>query len=138
MHKINMLTAIMIVLILSSTMFAQVEKTVKETKVKIEKVEKKVTNTKDSMSSKKCGADCKMACCTAEAKEMKAEMKTHGEDCKCEACKTASAANNEGHKRLKKAHAADCDCEGCTVAHMEIKKQKAHGKDCSCEGCSKT
>lgn len=169
MSKVKILITISIVLILSSTMFAQVEKTVKENKSKIEKIDKKAADSKEMakevMSGKKCGPECKMACCTTEAKEIKAEMKSHNADCKCEACtakavsmkkgekmmkkahskdcdcegcKTASAANNVEHKMLKKAHAADCDCEGCKVAHMEMKKQKAHGEDCSCEGCKKS
>ena len=46
MRNTKMLLTIFIVLIVSSTIFAQVEKTVKETKVKIEKVEKKAMEAK--------------------------------------------------------------------------------------------
>ncbi len=150
MSKARMLIIIALVFILSSTMFAQVEKTVKETKVKIEKLDKKAVEAKemakDVMDGKKCGPDCKMTCCSTDAKEMKTEMKkgekmmkkAHTKDCDCEGCKTASAATHDGHKMIKKAHAADCNCEGCKVAHAEMKKQKAHGEDCTCEGCKKS
>ena len=120
MRNTKMLLTIFIVLIVSSTIFAQVEKTVKETKVKIEKVEKKAMEAKQmgksTMDGKKCGTE---ACCSTEAKEMKADMK-------------------KGEKMMKKAHAKDCDCEVCKIAHAEMKKQKAHGEDCTCEGCKKS
>lgn len=129
MRRAKMLVSIMIILFLSTTMFAQVEKTVKETKAKIEKIENK------SSETKKCAS---AACCTTEAKEMKAEMKAHGVDCKCESCTTAHTSMKKGEKMMKKAHATDCDCEGCKVAHAEMKKQKAHGEDCTCGACQKS
>lgn len=145
MKNVNILLTITMILFLASTMFAQVEKTVKETKIKIEKqvdkASEKVSDVKDMVSKKDkkaCGDADKQACCSKDAKELKAEVKKHGADCKCEGCSTASASMEKGEKMMKKVHAANCDCEGCKTAHAEMKKQKAHGEDCSCEGCAKT
>ena len=144
MNKVKLLITLSIFLILSSNIFAQVEKTVKETKVKIEKVADKAAEAKDTVKdakeAKMCGSESKTACCSTEAKEMKAEVKKHDSDCICDGCSTAEASMKKGEKMIKKAHAADCDCEGCKVAHAEMKepKHKAHPKDCSCEGCKKS
>ena len=124
MHKIKYFSFAIFVLFLSSTLIAQVEKSVKETKVKVEKkIEKassEIESAKDMVEAKStnvknaCGPDSKMACCGSEAKEMKAEvMKKHEADCSCEKCTTVKAEIHKDHNMMKKAHTADCDCEGC-------------------------
>jgi histone deacetylase complex regulatory component SIN3 len=149
MAKLKYFLTISILLFFTTSLFAQLENTVKETKVKVEKQVEKVSAQADGakeMVSKKvskvkkgCDADCKKACCSKDAKKMKAEVsKKHGADCKCDGCGTASASMNKGEEMMKKAHAADCGCDGCKVANAEMKKHKTHEKDCSCNGCAKT
>lgn len=148
MRNIKILVTITLVFFLASNLIAQVENTIKETKVKVEKQVDKASekvsdvkimvNSKTDKIKKACDTDGNKACCSAEVKEIKAEVKKHGADCKCEGCSTASASVKKGEKMMKHAHAADC--EGCNVAHAKMKKHehKAHSTDCSCEGCAKT
>lgn len=98
-------------LIMSSAILAQTENTVKEKKVKLEKKVEKFDH---------------------QAKELKKEMKSHPEDCDCDACKTASA--------MKDKHPDNCDCDKCVMAdkmhdHSKEMKEK-HSEGCTCGMCS--
>ncbi len=156
MYKIKFLVFALFISFLSAPLIAQVENSTKEKKVKaekqIEQVSKDVKFAKEMAEAvptdmkNECGSGCNMACCSAEAKEVKGEMKkgekmmkeAHVKDCDCVGCKTTSAAMHNDHNMMKKAHLADCDCEGCKFAQAEMKENKAQAKECTCKGCAKT
>ena len=87
---------------------------------------KAMTTDKVGEMGKKCGPDCKMACCSADKKEIKASV-------------------DKDMNKMKAAHGKNCDCEGCKTASIEMHKHKdgkenheAHAEGCKCEGCAKS
>lgn len=147
MTKFKYLFVFSLLLFFTTSLFAQVDNTVKETKVKIEKQVEKVSDqaneateiASDGMTKvkKKCNTDCKKACCSTDAKLSKTkEMK---EKCDTVSKKACSSADKTGMKMSKNAHGADCACESCKMAKAEMHKDhKAHGKDCKCASCAKS
>ncbi len=145
--KNKLIFGLVLALFLTSVTFAQVENTVKETKVKIDKTIKKVDGVKESAKEvtsevkESCSTEEMKACCASELKEAGVSKMAHGKDCKCEGCSKGHKMGKEV-KEMKEAHSASCTCGGCktkaTEMHKEHKDKKEHGENCSCDGCKKS